>query len=49
MCWGVGVGREVSGNVGGSVLGCEGRCGEVWESVLGCGGGEGRCVGVWKM
>ena len=35
-CWGVG---EVRGDVGecGEVLG------EVWENVLECGGGKGRC------
>ena len=32
----------------GSVLGCRGRSGELWEEVWGgVGGGVGKCVGVW--
>ena len=67
MCWGEGKCVGVWGKMKGSVLECgEGKrkmwgcgevSGEVWESVLGAGGGEGRCgkvlegmgkkVGVW--
>ena len=40
MCWGV---EEVRGDgVSGEVLG------EVWESVLGCGGGKWRWWGMGK-